>query len=37
LLSLDHDDFEYELIQQEADLIVDTQGRFCHFEKVIKA
>ncbi|MDP6260389.1 MAG: nucleotide sugar dehydrogenase [Candidatus Marinimicrobia bacterium] len=37
LLATDHDDFDYELIEKEASLIVDTRGRFNHSNKVIKA
>ena len=28
LLATDHDDFDYELIRQHAELIVDTRGRY---------
>ena len=37
LLATDHDDFDYNLIEKEATLIVDTRGRFKKSEKVIKA
>ena len=37
LLATDHDDFDYELIEKEASLIVDTRGCFNHSNKVIKA
>ena len=37
LIATDHDDFDYELIEKEAKLIVDTRGRFKNFEKVVKA
>ena len=37
LLSTDHDDFDYKLIEKESILIVDTRGRFEKSEKVIKA
>jgi UDP-N-acetyl-D-glucosamine dehydrogenase len=37
LLATDHDDFDYDLIEKEAALIVDTRGRFKKSKKVIKA
>jgi UDP-N-acetyl-D-glucosamine dehydrogenase len=37
LLATDHDDFDYNLIENEAVLIVDTRGRFKKSKKVIKA
>jgi len=37
LLATDHDAFDYRLIQENANLIVDTRGRLNHFPKVIKA
>lgn len=37
LLATDHDNFDYNLINKEATLIVDTRGRFEKSEKVIKA
>jgi len=37
LLATDHDDFDYNLIEKEAKLIVDTRGRFKKSEKVVKA
>ncbi|MEE1573313.1 MAG: UDP binding domain-containing protein, partial [Candidatus Neomarinimicrobiota bacterium] len=37
LLATDHDDFDYELIEKEASLIVDTRGCFNYSNKVIKA
>jgi len=37
LLATDHDDFDYNLIEKEAKLIVDTRGRFKNSEKVVKA
>ena len=37
LLATDHDDFDYELIEKEAKLIVDTRGRFKASDKIIKA
>jgi len=37
LLATDHDDFDYNLIQKEAKLIIDTRGRFKNSAKVIKA
>ena len=32
-----HDDFDYDLIEQESRMIVDTRGRFKKSEKVIKS
>jgi len=37
ILSTDHDDFDYDLIKKESQLIVDTRGRFQKSKKVIKA
>ena len=37
LLVTDHDDFDYNLIEKEAKLIVDTRGRFKVSDKIIKA
>ncbi len=37
ILTTDHDEFDYDFIQQEAKLIVDTRGRFPKSEKVIRA
>ena len=37
LLATDHDDFDYDFIEKEANLIVDTHNRFSHSEKVIRA
>ena len=37
VLATDHDDFDYNLIEKEAKLIVDTRGRFKNSEKVVKA
>jgi UDP-N-acetyl-D-glucosamine dehydrogenase len=37
LLATDHDDFDYDLIEKESSLIIDTRGRFEKSEKVIKA
>ena len=37
LLATDHDDFDYQLIEKEAKLIVDTRGRFSTSDKIIKA
>jgi len=37
LLATDHDEFDYELIQQNAKLIVDTRGRFHKCDNVIMA
>ena len=38
VLCTDHDDFDYQLIEQEAKLIIDTRGKFNrNINKVIKA
>jgi len=37
LLATDHDAFDYSLIQENANLIVDTRGRLNHSPKVIQA
>ena len=37
LLATDHDDFDYNLIEKEAKLIVDTRGRFNSSNKIIKS
>ncbi|PCJ50980.1 MAG: UDP-N-acetyl-D-glucosamine dehydrogenase [Gammaproteobacteria bacterium] len=38
LIATDHDDFDYQLIQQAADIVVDTRGRYkMGLEKVFKA
>ena len=37
LLATDHDDFDYNLIEKESSLIIDTRGRFGKSEKIIKA
>ena len=37
LLATDHDDFDYQLIEKEAKLIVDTRGIFKASDKIIKA
>ena len=37
LLATDHDDFDYTLIEKQAQLIVDTRGRFRPSSKIIKA
>jgi len=37
ILTTDHDIFDYDLIQKEAKLIIDTRGRLKNSEKVIKA
>tara|TARA_Y100000816_G_C26105566_1_gene587366 strand:- start:870 stop:2177 length:1308 start_codon:yes stop_codon:yes gene_type:complete len=38
LLSTDHDKFDYELILKEANIIIDTRGRYNFFdEKIVKA
>ena len=35
LLATDHDDFDYELIKQEAKLIIDTKGKFSNKDKTV--
>jgi len=37
LLATDHDSFDYDLIESQARLIVDTRGRFNKSDRVIKA
>ena len=37
LLATDHDAFDYDFIENEANLIVDTRGKFNKIDKVIKA
>jgi len=37
LLATDHDEFDYELIEKESRLIVDTRGKFNNGKKIIKA
>jgi len=37
LLATDHDDFDFDLIEKESPLIIDTRGRFEKSGKVIKA
>ena len=37
ILLTDHDDFDYQLIAQAAELIIDTRGRFHHFSKIHRA
>ena len=38
LLATDHDNFDYELIQENANIVVDTRGRFKHsFKSLVKA
>ena len=37
LLATDHDEFDYQLIHNEAKIIIDTRGRYGTSEKVIKA
>jgi UDP-N-acetyl-D-glucosamine dehydrogenase len=37
ILATDHDDFDFDLIEKESMLIIDTRGRFEKSEKVIKA
>lgn len=36
-LATDHDDFDYKLIEEVSNLIVDTRGRFNNSSKVVKA
>ena len=37
VIATDHDDFDYELIKENSNLIVDTRGRFDINEKIIRA
>ena len=37
ILLTDHDDFDYQLITQAAELIIDTRGRFHHSSKIHRA
>ena len=37
LLATDHDDFDYNLIEKESKIIIDTRGRFQKSAKVLKA
>jgi UDP-N-acetyl-D-glucosamine dehydrogenase len=37
MLTTDHDDFDYKMIEKAANLIVDTRGKFKNSTKVIKA
>ena len=37
LLATDHDDFDYDLIEKESRIIVDTRGRYKKSEKVVKS
>ena len=37
LLATDHDDFDYDLIEKESQLLVDTRGQYKSSEKIIKA
>ena len=37
LLATDHDDFDYDLIERESKLIVDTRGRYKKTEKIFEA
>ena len=37
LLATDHDDFDYNLIEKESQLLVDTRGRYNSSEKIIKS
>jgi UDP-N-acetyl-D-glucosamine dehydrogenase len=37
LLATDHDDFDYDLIEKESQLLVDTRGRYKSSVKIIKA
>ncbi len=37
ILSTDHDDFDYQLIMNHSDLIIDTRGRYSICENIIRA
>jgi UDP-N-acetyl-D-glucosamine dehydrogenase len=37
VLATDHDGFDYELLQSQAQLIVDTRGRLPRSERIIPA
>ena len=37
ILATDHDKFDYPLLQEKAQLIVDTRGKFAHADNVVKA
>ena len=37
ILATDHDKFDYNLLQEKAQLIVDTRGKFAHADNVVKA
>jgi len=37
LLATDHDDFDYDLLEKEAKLILDTRGKYSKSEKVVKS
>ena len=38
ILATDHDDYDYEMLAREANLIVDTRGRFNNSNnKIVKA
>lgn len=37
ILATDHDKFDYHLLQEKAQLIVDTRGKFAHADNVVKA
>ena len=37
LLATDHDSFDYDLIEKESKIIIDTRGRFQKSAKVLKA
>jgi len=37
LLATDHDDYDYDLIEKESTMIIDTRGRFEKSDKIIKA
>jgi len=37
MLSTDHDSFDYDLIEKESILIVDTRGKFKGSKKALKA
>ena len=37
ILATDHDKFDYPLLQEKAQLIVDTRGKFAHADNIVKA
>ena len=37
VLVTDHDDFDYDLIEKESKIIIDTRGRFINSNKIIRA